>query len=284
MAVTNANALTVDVEDYFHVAALAGAISRDDWSRIEPRVDANTRRLLDMFDGVNLKATFFVLGWVAERFPQLVRDIHARGHEVACHGLSHKLIYEQTPDEFRSETLRSKALLEQQIGGPVRGYRAASYSITKRSLWALDIIVEAGFAYDSSVVPVRHDLYGVPNAKPVPHRLATESGAEIVEFPPTTYNVFGISLPVAGGGYFRLYPYWLTAYFLRKINEDQRRPFIFYVHPWEIDPAQPRVPASRRSGFRHYVNLGKTELRLNRLIRDFRFTTVRSVLEDLKLL
>lgn len=237
-----------------------------------------------MFDGAGVSATFFVLGWVAERFPDLIRAIHERGHEVASHGFSHRLVYEQTPAEFREETVRSKKLLEDLIGVPVRGYRAASYSITKRSLWALDVIAEAGFEYDSSIVPVRHDLYGIPGAKAVPHLLETANGASVVEFPPTTLKVLGMQVPVGGGGYFRIYPYWLTMFFLNRINVGQQRPFIFYLHPWEVDPAQPRVNASPYSRFRHYVNLDKTEVRLSRLMRDFRFTTVSSVLEGLRLL
>jgi polysaccharide deacetylase family protein (PEP-CTERM system associated) len=278
------NALTVDVEDYFHVAALAKAIRREDWDTLAPRVESNTKRLLDIFDEAEITATFFVLGWVAERYPRLIEEIDRRGHEVGSHGFSHQLIYRQSPTEFGEETSRSKKLLEDLIGNAVLGYRAASYSITSESLWALDIIVETGFRYDSSVVPVRHDLYGVPGAKAVPHRLVTESGAEVIEFPPSTLEVLGLQMPVGGGGYFRLYPYGLSRYFLNKINK-YGDPFIFYLHPWEIDPDQPRVDnLSLRSRFRHYLNLDKTELRLNRLIRDFRFTTVKSVLATLQLL
>ena len=277
------NALTVDVEDYFHVAAFARDIDPGDWPTLPARVEENTSRLLDIFDEAGVSATFFVLGWVAERYPALIREIHRRNHEVACHGHSHKLIYEQSPEEFRSETLGSKRLLEDLVSAPVVGYRAASYSITKASFWAVDIIAEAGFRYDSSIVPVHHDLYGMPMADAVPHRLVTERGASIVEFPPTTYAVLGRRIPVAGGGYFRLYPYGLTRFFLRRINALERRPFIFYLHPWEVDPDQPRIRTNLRSRFRHYTNLDKTELRLRRLISDFEFDSVRNVLGKLGL-
>jgi polysaccharide deacetylase family protein (PEP-CTERM system associated) len=277
------NALTVDVEDYFHVAAFAGDIDAKDWPTLPQRVDDNTRRLLDILDEAGVSATFFVLGWVGERHPQLIREVHRRGHEVACHGFSHKLIYEQTPAEFRAETVRSKKLLEDLISVPVVGYRAASYSVTAASRWAMDIIAEAGFRYDSSIVPVHHDLYGIPSADAAPHRLVTERGSSIVEFPPTTYAVLGRRIPVAGGGYFRLYPYGLTRFFLQRINRLERRPFIFYLHPWEIDPGQPRIRSKLRSRFRHYMNLDKTEPRLRRLLCDFEFDTVHNVIERLGL-
>ena len=273
------NAMSVDVEDYFHVAALSEAISRDDWESMNSRVDGSTRRLLEVFDEAGTTATFFTLGWVAERHPELVREIQRRGHEVACHGYSHKLVYEQTPEEFRAETLRSKGLLEDIIGQPVDGYRAASHSITARSRWALDILVEAGFVYDSSIFPVRHDLYGMPGAERFPHRLETDKGASIVEFPPSTARVLGQNLPAAGGGYFRLYPYSLSRWLINRVNESEGQPAVFYLHPWEVDPEQPRVQAGWKSRFRHYNNLHKCEQRLRRLLGEFRFGTVREVLE-----
>ena len=192
------NAFTVDVEDYFHVAALSDSIQREDWEKLPPRVENNTRRLLDIFDAQNVRSTFFVLGWVAERFPGLIKEIHRRGHEVACHGLSHTLVYEQSPQQFEAETRQSKKILEELIGEEVAGYRAASYSITKDSLWALDIIVSTGFKYDSSIFPVRHDLYGIPGSQSTPHRLNTKSG-DIVEFPPTTIRLLSQNIPVGGG-------------------------------------------------------------------------------------
>ena len=277
------NALTVDVEDYFHVSAFSNHINRKDWDSHSSRVQDNTRRLLELFEHYEVTATFFVLGWVAERTGTLIREIASRGHEVACHGYSHDLVYNQSPDVFREETLHSKALLEDLIQAPVRGYRAASYSITQRSCWALDILVEAGFEYDSSIFPVRHDRYGIPEANPYPHLLETPGGHTIVEFPLSTAQVLNYRLPVAGGGYFRLYPYTVTRAGLNQINR-QGIPFIFYLHPWEIDPDQPRIAAGRLSRFRHYNNLGKCETRLRRLLEDFRFGPARDVLRDVELL
>lgn len=284
MTVSATNALTVDVEDYFHVAALAPNIHRDSWASRESRVVGNTQKLLAIFEQFDVRGTFFVLGWVAERHPQLVRDIAARGHEIACHGYSHRLVYEQSPEEFYAETLRAKNLLEEITGSAVVGYRAASYSIVRESLWALDILVELGFAYDSSIFPVRHDRYGIPNAERVPHRLATLNGKSIVEWPLATARILGCRLPVAGGGYFRLLPYWLSRWGLASINRRELQPFIFYLHPWEIDPEQPRVSASWLSRFRHYTNLGKCEERLRRLLGEFRFGGARDGLVQLGLL
>jgi polysaccharide deacetylase family protein (PEP-CTERM system associated) len=278
------NALTVDVEDYFHVAALSRAIDKKSWDVLPPRVDANTRRLLDIFDEHATLATFFVLGWVAERFPALVAEIAARNHEVACHGLAHQLVYEQSPEQFREETTHAKKLLEDITGRAVVGYRAASYSITEKSKWALDILLEAGFEYDSSVVPVHHDLYGMPGVLPYPHRLATASGAEIVEFPPSTVRVLGQNLPIGGGGYFRLYPYPLTSFFLRRVTLREGRPVMFYIHPWEIDPEQPRVRAGWFSRFRHYNNLDRCEDRLHRLLAEFEFGSALNALKALGLM
>lgn len=278
------NALTVDVEDYFHVAALAPSIPRDSWSSRESRVVGNTQKLLAIFEQYDVRGTFFVLGWVAERHPQLVRDIAARGHEIACHGFSHRLVYEQTPEEFREETLRARNLLEDITGSAVLGYRAATYSIVRESLWALDILVELGFVYDSSIFPVRHDRYGIPDAERIPHRMSTPNGKSIVEWPLATARILGWRLPVAGGGYFRLLPYWLSRWGLASINRRDRRPFVFYLHPWEIDPAQSRVPASGLSRFRHYTNLEKCEGRLRRLLGEFQFGTARDGLVQLGLL
>ncbi len=277
------NALTVDVEDYFHVSAFAGSISRDQWDSHSLRVEKNTGRLLELFDQHEVKATFFVLGWLAERVPGLVREIAAQGHEVACHGYSHRLVYDQKPEEFREETLRSKAMLENTIQAPVRGYRAASFSITEVSRWALDIIAEADFLYDSSIFPVRHGRYGIPDAPVHPFRLQTPAGHSLAEFPLSTVRIFGYRLPMAGGGYFRLYPYSLTKAGLKWINASGDKPFIFYLHPWEIDQDQPRISASWLSRFRHYNNLDKCESRLRQLMKDFQFTTAWDVLGDLGL-
>jgi len=278
------NAMSVDVEDYFHVASLAESIDRARWDDMEYRAEANTRLLLDLFDEFRVKSTFFVLGWVARRSPALIREIHDRGHEVASHGMSHKLVYNQTLEEFTSETRESKKLLEDIIGASVLGYRASTYSITKRSLWALDVLVEAGFEYDSSIFPIRHDLYGIPDAPLVPTRIPTPKGASIVEFPMSTAPFFGMKLPVSGGGYFRLLPYWLTRAGLRKLNHSLGRPFVFYLHPWEVDPAQPRVRASWKSQLRHYTNLEHTASRLRELLGEFRFAPLRTVLGTTQLM
>lgn len=271
------NALTVDVEDYFHVSAFADNIDRQQWESQPSRVENNTIHLLDIFDEHKVKATFFVLGWVAERKKVLVREIADRGHEVACHGYSHQLVYNQTPEVFEEETVRSKSILEDIIQTPVRGYRAASYSITDQSLWAIDILAETGFVYDSSIFPVRHDRYGIPDTPEHPYRIDTRSGCSIVEFPLSTASIFSYRLPVAGGGYFRLYPYWLSKAGLKQVNRRQQ-PFIFYLHPWEIDSNQPRVDASWLSRFRHYNNLHKCEPRLRQLLQDFKFRTVWEIL------
>jgi polysaccharide deacetylase family protein (PEP-CTERM system associated) len=225
-----------------------------------------------------------VLGWVAKRSPALIREIHAAGHEIACHGWTHELVYRQTRADFESETRSAKALLEDTIGSPVYGYRAASWSITRKSLWALDAISNLGFRYDSSVFPMRHDRYGIPDAPQYPSHFATPEGRRIVEFPPSTVSMLGVRVPVAGGGYFRLLPYWLTRAGLRRINREHAQPFMFYIHPWEIDPDQPRVRVGWLSRFRHYTNLGKTETRLCRLLAEFRCTTACDVLSGLGLL
>ena len=276
------NALTVDVEDYFQVSAFADNIEHRDWDEYPLRVENNTYKLLDLFDEHQVKATFFILGWVAERKRELVIEIARRGHEVACHGYSHQLVYNQTPEVFREETIRSKAILEDITQQAVLGYRAASYSITEKSLWALDILVESGFVYDSSIFPVRHDRYGMPDTPEYPYRLETPSGYSLIEFPLSTAKIFNYRLPVAGGGYFRLYPYWLSKAGLKQVNR-QKKPFIFYLHPWEVDPEQPRISASWFSRFRHYNNLDKCESRLRKLMSDFQFTTSWDVLEDLGL-
>ncbi len=275
-----ANALTVDVEDYFHVSAFAESIKRSDWDSHPLRVEANTRHLLALFDRYDARATFFVLGWVAERIPALVREIASQGHEIACHGYSHRPVYTQDPESFREETRRSKAILEDAAQMPVLGYRAASFSITERSLWALDILVEEGFVYDSSIFPIHHDRYGIPGAPAHPYLQETPAGRSVIEFPMSTVSILGYRLPVAGGGYFRLYPYCVTRTGLRHINRRENQPFIFYLHPWEIDQDQPRVRAGRLSHFRHYNNLEKCEARLQRLMTDFRFTTARDVLRS----
>jgi polysaccharide deacetylase family protein (PEP-CTERM system associated) len=274
------NAFSVDVEDYFQVAALAPAIARSTWEQRESRVERNTDLLLDLLAESGIRGTFFVLGWIAERYPALIRRIAAANHEIASHGFSHRLIYTQSPAEFREETIRSKGLLEDLVGTAVVGYRAASFSITKRSLWALDVLIDAGFQYDSSVFPIVHDRYGIPGAAADPGPISAPSGRTLLEFPMSAATFYGVKVPVSGGGYFRLLPYWVTRAGLRQINELYQRPFIFYLHPWEIDPAQPRVAVRWLSRLRHYTNLDICEQRLRHLLREFRFGTTLEVLQS----
>lgn len=273
------NALTIDVEDYFQVAALAEAVDQDDWGSMEYRVEANTDRLLALFDERGIRATFFTLGWVAERSPALVRRIRDAGHEIASHGYSHQLVYNQSPEVFREETRKSKAILENITGEPVTGYRAASYSITAKSRWALDVLVEEGFTWDSSIFPVHHDRYGMPGTPHEPYLLRTPNGGTLTEFPLSTCPIGQYRMPIAGGGYFRLFPYSLSRWGLGWINR-AGQPFIFYLHPWEIDTGQPRLKVKAFSKFRHYNNLDKCMGRLERLLGDFRFGSVSDVLAD----
>ena len=276
---TPVNAFSVDVEDYFQVAALAPAIPRESWPDRESRVERNTDRILALLEERGVRGTFFVLGWIAERHPALVRRIAALGHEIASHGYSHQLIYTQSPAEFRAETVRSKHLLEDLSGTAVEGYRAASFSITRRSLWALDVLVELGFRYDSSIFPIRHDRYGIPGASEEPGPLSAPSGATLIEFPMGAAHWGGLRVPVSGGGYFRLLPFPVTRWGLRQINA-QGRPFTFYLHPWELDPDQPRIRVPWLSRVRHYTNLHCCEDRLRRLLGEFSFAPMREVLAN----
>lgn len=262
------NALTVDVEDYFQVSALAPQIDRATWDSRPCRVERNVSRLLELFDGTGARATFFTLGWVAQRYPGLVREIVAAGHELASHGYGHLRASEQTRSDFRDDIVRAKALLEDIAGRPVAGYRAPSFSIGETNPWAFEVLLEAGYRYSSSVYPVRHDHYGMPDAPRFPYQPLPG----LTEIPVTTTRVFSRNLPAGGGGYFRLAPYALSRWAVRRVNRIDRRPAIFYLHPWEIDPDQPRVPGtSLKTRFRHYLNLDKTETRLGRLLRDFRW-------------
>jgi len=263
------NYLTIDVEDYFQVAAFEDIITPDSWASMECRVERNTAVILDMLGKYRVRATFFVVGWIAERYPALVREISRHGHEIGCHSYLHKKIYNMTPEEFREDTRRAKDILEDITGRSILGYRAPSYSITKKSLWALDILAEIGFKYDSSIFPIRHDIYGIPDAPRFKYKLPDH---EMIEFPISTAKVIGRNIPVAGGGYFRLFPYWLTKFLLRKINTEDRQPFIFYLHPWEVDLGQPRISEAKLlSKFRHYNNLNKTVSRFGWLLNDFSF-------------
>ena len=268
--------MTVDVEDYFHVTAFARHVSPAQWDSLESRVCRNTDRLLELFDGAGVRATFFVLGWVAERYPALVRRIAEAGHELGSHGFAHQLVYDQTPAEFRDDLRRSRAAIEAAAGVPVTGYRAPTFSITPRSLWALDIIAAEGFAYDASVFPIRHDRYGLPSSPRHVHARQTGHGP-LWECPGSTVRIAGVNLPVAGGGYFRLLPYAWTRWGMRQLNDREGIPAIFYLHPWEIDPGQPRLGGSSLSRVRHYRNLARTEGRLTRLMSEFAFAPLGEV-------
>jgi polysaccharide deacetylase family protein (PEP-CTERM system associated) len=332
------NALTIDIEDYFQVQAFSNVIKYEDWNNYECRIERNTDRILYILNEASqnskfksqnsklnqsvtqhttldtqhsLKATFFVLGWVAERYPDVVKRIHEEGHEIACHGYAHQLIYNQSEEEFRGDIRKAKAILEDITGDVVVGYRAPSYSIIDKSKWAFEVLIEEGFKYDSSIFPIRHDFYGMPkaprfpfvislnktpnvefsvlnyeltathNSKPINQnsKLNTQNSKFIMEFPLSTIRLFGMNLPISGGGYFRLFPYALIRKGLKSINEKESRPFIFYLHPWEIDADQPRVNnLSPKSRFRHYVNLTKTEEKFKKLIEDFQFSPIRHLL------
>ncbi len=275
------NALTVDVEDYFHVTAFERQIHPSTWDTFSLRVVDNTSRILDLFDRFSVKATFFVLGWVAERRPNLVKEIHTRGHEIACHGYGHQLVYRIGPDKFRNDIRTSKKILEDISGSEVIGYRAPSYSITGSSLWAFDILVEEGFRYDSSIFPIVHDIYGIPHAKRFPHVMAVQAGS-LHEFPLSTCQISffqkKISIPVAGGGYLRLFPAWFIQKAIQRINSTERQPAVLYFHPWEIDHEQPRIKTGLKSRFRHYLNLSKMASRITKLVSTIEFTSMQHVL------
>ena len=320
------NLLTIDIEDYFQVYALSKVIQYEDWGNYQCRIERNTDRLLEILDHsiqhptlnthhsefkpptsaltppTAIHATFFVLGWIAERYPGLIRRIKEAGHEIACHGYAHQLVYSQSRDEFREDIRRSKAILENIIGSEVIGYRAPSYSITDQSLWAFETLVEEGFKYDSSIFPIRHDFYGMPNAPRFPFIISLNGNSNVkfsmvnienfaskrsdpqtsntlIEFPISTVKLFGQNFPISGGGYFRLFPYSIVKRALTGINEKEQKPFIFYIHPWEIDFEQPRIPGLKlKSRLRHYINLDKTENKLKILLGDFQFSTIRQFL------
>jgi polysaccharide deacetylase family protein (PEP-CTERM system associated) len=274
------NALTVDVEDYYHVSGFEGCVDRARWGEFESRVEASTGRILDALARAGVRATFFVLGWVAEHRPAVVRAIQEAGHEVGCHSYWHRLVYQQTPAAFREDLCRARNILEDLTGAPVTAYRAPSFSVTRRSLWALDVLIEEGFLLDSSIYPTHHDRYGLAGAPLRPHRIVRPAGV-LVEFPMPVYRGLGYPLPVGGGGYFRLYPYAVTRLGLRAINAEGR-PFAAYVHPWEFDPDQPRLRPGWARAFRHYVNLRRTEGRLARLLHDFPLGTISEALAALR--
>lgn len=297
---TITNLLTIDVEDYFHVSAFEAVSPPETWERCEFRVDRNTEKVLAILAEYDVRATFFVLGWVARRFPDLVKRIARGGHEIASHGFGHRRVSTQSRAEFRDDIRQSKALLEDLTARAVVGYRAPSYSIGMNSLWAYDELLAAGYLYDSSVFPVKHDFYGIPDWPRFPFYVirgdrgewapeasraetaTRKSACRMLEIPITTLNLFDRNLPIAGGGYFRLFPYGVTRWGLRRINRQEGRPFVFYLHPWELDPEQPRmVGASRKSRLRHYLNLEKTEGRFRKLVNDFSFCPIQSALDSL---
>ncbi len=270
------NAFSIDVEDYFHVSALAPHFPRHTWDRQPFRVERNVDRMLAMLDENQAQATFFTLGWVAERHPQLVKRIIAGGHELASHGFGHQRASDLGRDEFFKDIAHAKMCLEDLSGLPVIGYRAPSFSIGENNLWALDTLAEAGYEYSSSIYPIRHDHYGMPNAPRFAFR--PNSKNSLLELPATTIRLFSRNLPAAGGGYFRLLPYQISRWFINRVNETDRQPCIFYCHPWEIDPDQPRpTGVTLKTRFRHYVNLARTETRLRRLLKDFRWGRIDQI-------
>ncbi|GAB3001764.1 XrtA system polysaccharide deacetylase [Psychrosphaera aestuarii] len=272
------HAMTVDVEDYFHVSAFDSLFSQKDWPSLEHRVNDNTRRLLDLFDAHNAKSTFFILGAVAEKFPDLITEIDRRGHEVASHGFAHQRATTQSQSVFKEDVYRSKSFLEDTLGKSIAGYRAPSFSINDSNQWAYEILVELGFKYSSSTYPIEHDLYGVPNWP----RFKYERPEGIIEIPIPTIRKDDVNTGIGGGGYFRLFPYWLSKRRINKFMEQESAPYSFYFHPWEIDPNQPRVKdASFKSKFRHYINLDKMEGKIARLLTDYQWDTMQNVyLED----
>ena len=268
--------MSIDVEEHFQVAAFDNPTRRQEWETFESRVERNVDKILACLEERQIHSTMFVLGWIGERVPQLVRKIAEAGHEIASHGYAHELVTTQTPERFRQDIRRAKRVLEDACGQRVIGYRAPTFSIVQNTLWALPILSEEGYAYDSSIFPVYHDQYGIPDADPLPHIRYWPEGS-IWEIPPSTCQIGGMRLPVAGGGYFRIIPYWILTRLLRR-TETMGNPIIFYLHPWEFDPEQPRMAGAALSRIRHYWNLEKTEQRYRRLLRDFRFSSFRDAL------
>lgn len=268
LAPSLSNALTIDVEDYFQVSAFASYIRRDEWDQRECRVERNIERILALLGERGVKATFFTLGWVAERYPQMVRDIVAAGHELASHGYGHQRASDLDREAFSHDVTHAKRILEDISGHAVRGYRAPSFSIGVGNLWAFDVLAQAGYDYSSSIYPIKHDHYGMPDSPRFAYRVA----GGLLEVPVTTLRLFNRNLPSSGGGYFRLLPYQLSRWMIGKVNRDDGEPAVFYFHPWEIDPGQPRVAGiDAKTRFRHYVNIDRTEARLRALLKDFRW-------------
>jgi len=275
------NALSIDLEEWFHPEILRGRFQTAEWKDLEPRAPEIVDRLLDMLAAADVHATFFVLGWVAERHPDIVPRLVAAGHEVASHGYAHAMITQQTPEEFEADLTRSLDILRAQSGQEVCGYRAPSFSVVRQTLWAFDILLEHGITYDSSIYPVHHDRYGIPEAPRQPYRVARKEGRELWELPPPTVRIASRNIPVAGGGYLRLFPYAVTAFALRRLNAEGI-PGIVYTHPWEFDVGQPRVALSWPKRLRHYTNVARNESKLRRLLGEFDFTTCDQVLRALR--
>lgn len=269
---------TVDVEDYFQVSAFASVISTNDWDHYECRVEANTRRVLEIAAKENTTGTFFILGWVAQRYPELVKEIQNAGHEIGCHSHWHQLVYELGPERFQFDLRESRDVLEQLTGTAVTLYRSPSFSITEKSLWALDILVEEGFTIDSSIYPVKHDRYGIPASPTLPYKIQTAAGS-ITEVPGMVCKIGKANIPVGGGGYLRLLPWTFTERLLRRVRKEDR-PLNVYIHPWEFDPDQPRIAASWKSKFRHYQNLKTTASKITRMLQTFDLTTMSNVVQQ----
>jgi polysaccharide deacetylase family protein (PEP-CTERM system associated) len=274
--------LSIDLEDYYHVEAFAGRVSPRDWPDFPSRVVENTRRVLRLLERHDCRATFFVLGWVAEREPALIREVAQAGHEIACHSHLHRRVLTLSPSEFREDVQRARAAIEEACGISPIGFRAPTFSISRQSLWALEILAELGFKYDSSIFPVRHDLYGIPEAPRAIHERRLAGGGSIWEIPPSTVRLAGQNLPVAGGGYLRLLPLSFTRWGMGRIHRRDRQPVIVYFHPWELDPEQPRLQASWKSRFRHYTGLQRTESRLDKILAQGQFQPLRQLLEGVE--
>jgi polysaccharide deacetylase family protein (PEP-CTERM system associated) len=270
------NALTIDLEDYYHVSAFREYVRQEDWHSRPSRILQNTELLLDCLDAAGCRATFFTLGWVAESHPQIVRHVADRGHEIACHSLRHRTVYEMSPAEFREDTSRAKKILEDSSGKQILGYRAPSFSITEKSFWAFDVLCELGFVYDSSVFPVRHLNYGTETASRKPFRIETASGP-LFEFPMTTIEIAGLRSPLGGGAYFRLLPYWYTRWGIRYLNLSESMPVCVYLHPWELDPEQPRMSGNLTARLRHYFGLSRTLMKFRQLLKDFEFVPLYEI-------
>ncbi len=273
------NALSFDVEDYYQVEAFKEFIRFEEWLKYPPRVVANTRKITGILDERNVKATFFILGWIAERFPDMVKQLADNGHEIATHGYAHRMVYKQSREAFEEDLIKSIEILENISGKKIIGYRAPTYSIVEETFWAFDILIRHNLLYDSSIFPIVHDRYGVPDGERFPHKIKRENGGTIMEFPLSTLRFWKWNFPIAGGGYLRLFPYWFLKKSLQRINK-QEKPGLIYLHPWELDPEQPKIPnIAPITRFRHYINLHSTATKLRSLIRDFEFAPIRDVLQ-----